>query len=325
MSELDGRLNGNLLHCLGFGCSGIGSSISYRQSCRLLERAYSLGIRHFDTAPVYGNGRSERILGDVFGAANVPVNIVTKVGIARPRHSWVRQLGRAVLGPAKRAWPRAWAQASRSVSNAMENRGQFDTAFVRSSVSESLELLRQPSVHAVLLHEVGADQASVELEQALVNFQKKGLCRHIGLATSLTDSAAILAHANRYDWIQVNHYWGGFSDQWLPAAQAGVRATHRVLRSAVDLPDVKHWPPLEDAELAARIGHILADPSAQPLLLLRAALLQNRAGPVLVSTSRLDRLEQLVHVARIETDDSLAHALNRWMAKLASKSLAPQG
>lgn len=57
---------------LGFGCSNLGSDLSYRASCALVEAAYDAGFRHFDVAPSYGNGQAERILGEVqIGRAHV--------------------------------------------------------------------------------------------------------------------------------------------------------------------------------------------------------------------------------------------------------------
>ncbi|MBN2290205.1 MAG: aldo/keto reductase, partial [Candidatus Glassbacteria bacterium] len=44
------------------------------------ELALDLGVNHFDTADVYGNGRSERLLGKVLGPRRPEVVLATKVG-----------------------------------------------------------------------------------------------------------------------------------------------------------------------------------------------------------------------------------------------------
>ena len=41
---------------LGLGGSSIMGVLNRRQSLALLESAYDAGIRHFDTAPMYGYG-----------------------------------------------------------------------------------------------------------------------------------------------------------------------------------------------------------------------------------------------------------------------------
>ena len=63
--ELSGRLT--LIEKLGFGTWGLGGSaygtITEKTAKELVVTAYQRGIRTFDTSPLYGNGRSEKILG----------------------------------------------------------------------------------------------------------------------------------------------------------------------------------------------------------------------------------------------------------------------
>ncbi len=47
---------------------------------RAVEQALDLGVNHFDTADVYGNGRSERLLGRVIGSRRKEIVLATKVG-----------------------------------------------------------------------------------------------------------------------------------------------------------------------------------------------------------------------------------------------------
>ncbi len=48
---------------IGFGCGRIYAGSEIRSSALLIEAALSAGIRHFDTAPMYGLGQSEDVLG----------------------------------------------------------------------------------------------------------------------------------------------------------------------------------------------------------------------------------------------------------------------
>ncbi|MEO0916608.1 MAG: aldo/keto reductase [Pseudomonadota bacterium] len=53
---------------LGLGCAPLGGNfvdLSYAQAEELISAAKSAGIGYFDTAPWYGFGRSERVVGDV--------------------------------------------------------------------------------------------------------------------------------------------------------------------------------------------------------------------------------------------------------------------
>ena len=47
---------------------------------RLVERALELGINYFDTAPLYGKGRSEEVLGMALKGVKEPYFLATKVG-----------------------------------------------------------------------------------------------------------------------------------------------------------------------------------------------------------------------------------------------------
>jgi aryl-alcohol dehydrogenase-like predicted oxidoreductase len=49
---------------IGFGCGRIYAGSEIRSSARLIEAALTAGIRHFDTAPMYGLGQSEDVLGE---------------------------------------------------------------------------------------------------------------------------------------------------------------------------------------------------------------------------------------------------------------------
>ena len=77
---------------LGYGCWGIGGisegATSYGEtddvvSRDALRRAYDRGITLFDTADVYGSGRSEEILGEALKQVRPQVVLASKVGMVR--------------------------------------------------------------------------------------------------------------------------------------------------------------------------------------------------------------------------------------------------
>jgi D-threo-aldose 1-dehydrogenase len=74
---------------LGFGSAPIGglfSAVSDTDATATVRRAWDLGIRYFDTAPLYGYGASERRIGAALaGAPREDFTISTKVGrLIRP-------------------------------------------------------------------------------------------------------------------------------------------------------------------------------------------------------------------------------------------------
>ena len=75
---------------------GWGAELDHEEAIRIVHRALELGINFFDTAPVYGNGRSEEILGEALRGRRQEAIIATKV--APPlRPDRVMQAGRESL------------------------------------------------------------------------------------------------------------------------------------------------------------------------------------------------------------------------------------
>jgi aryl-alcohol dehydrogenase-like predicted oxidoreductase len=68
---------------IGLGCWQLGGSwgeVSDSTALQILERAVAGGINFFDTADVYGDGRSERIIGDFLSQNQSSVFVATKIG-----------------------------------------------------------------------------------------------------------------------------------------------------------------------------------------------------------------------------------------------------
>ncbi|MBI3330085.1 MAG: aldo/keto reductase [Nitrospinae bacterium] len=70
---------------LGFGCGNVGGLIirgETQDRVRAVARAMEAGVNYFDTAPSYGDGQSERNLGQVLKELRANVYVGTKVQIA---------------------------------------------------------------------------------------------------------------------------------------------------------------------------------------------------------------------------------------------------
>src|SRR5512137_1692179 len=68
---------------IGFGAWAIGGTwgpVEDEESFQTLNRALDLGVNFFDTADVYGDGRSERLLARLRRERSEPIHIVTKAG-----------------------------------------------------------------------------------------------------------------------------------------------------------------------------------------------------------------------------------------------------
>jgi aryl-alcohol dehydrogenase-like predicted oxidoreductase len=74
---------------IGFGCVGLSAQSTIKAAYHLLDTAYDQGIRFFDTAPLYGNGYSEVILGNFIRNKRNEVTITTKFGLGNNKIPFV--------------------------------------------------------------------------------------------------------------------------------------------------------------------------------------------------------------------------------------------
>lgn len=81
---------------IGLGCRSFGRQGLSQENCRaVVEKALDLGINFFDTADVYGNGRSEEFLGEALdGKSRQSYVLATKGGMERLPTGGERQNGR---------------------------------------------------------------------------------------------------------------------------------------------------------------------------------------------------------------------------------------
>src|SRR3990172_9005924 len=71
------------ISAISFGCWAIGGTwgdVDDAESLAALHRAVDLEVNFFDTADVYGDGRSERLLAKLKKERSEPFNIATKAG-----------------------------------------------------------------------------------------------------------------------------------------------------------------------------------------------------------------------------------------------------
>lgn len=70
--------DGPLLSVVGLGCNNFGMRIDRDASHAVVHAALEAGITHFDTAEMYGGGKSEEFLGEALGNRRDDVVIATK-------------------------------------------------------------------------------------------------------------------------------------------------------------------------------------------------------------------------------------------------------
>ncbi|MBL8414918.1 MAG: aldo/keto reductase [Propionivibrio sp.] len=191
---------------LGFGCSTIaslGTRYSAAEVQATLLAAFDRGVNFFDTADVYGQGDSERLLGRLFAGRRDRVVIATKAGMRLAHSQQAIRIAKPLLQPLLRRWATGRERSTR-MRQASE-RQCFDPAYLRARVEQSLKRLRTDRLDLLLLHSPPVEVAQHDEVLALLQcLRREGKVREFGV------SVAEVAHARQ--WAM----WPGLSCLQLP-------------------------------------------------------------------------------------------------------------
>ena len=304
---------------LGFGTTSLMGVPTSKERLALLETAFDLGIRHFDTAPYYGYGEAERILGDFIVGKREQLTITTKYGIQPPamvKSRWVNLLARRIL----QLFPPLKKTLSRKAQS-LTKKLPFTAAAARQSLDQSLTALKTDHVDLFLLHEpTFEDAASEEIHHFLENEVKRGRIRDYGCGGEFAGIQSIAsAKLPTAHWLQ-------FEDNALSRRIEGIRATgarcitFRTFHKA--LKDLTKWLETDPARYTDWDRQLQVELRSEGNLcgLLQAVShARNPDGIVLFSTRRADRIRSAVEVAsgklftseQIQKFDELARCVSR--------------
>ena len=156
---------------LGFGGAPVGRLATTADAAPVIARAYARGLRFFDTAPLYGAGRSETYLGHALR------------GKARPSFVLATKVGRRV--------------------NACGADVRLDFSYdgVLRSAEESLDRLRLETVDILHIHEadIPADVAGKAAYAALDALRRQGRIKGVGLGLNRWQLGRELMRHGRFD------------------------------------------------------------------------------------------------------------------------------
>lgn len=167
---------------LGFGCGRLKGGIDKPKSLSLVHAALEMGIRHFDTAPMYGLGASEPVLGEALKGRIEAVTVFTKAGLPRPAAPTLMQTARRLVKPLANRIP-GLRQALLKGMAARAAPTNFDPAFIAQSFTTSLRLLQRDRVDGLLLHEATPSDDLRPLSSLLDGYVDSGLLGAYGSST----------------------------------------------------------------------------------------------------------------------------------------------
>jgi aryl-alcohol dehydrogenase-like predicted oxidoreductase len=156
---------------VGLGCNNFGRRIDLEQTRAVVDAALEAGITFFDTADVYGDGDSERFLGEILGERRDRVVLATKFG----------------MGPD--------ASGSRE--------------YLRGALADSLERLRTGYVDVYYYHRPDGVTPIAETVAAMNELVEEGLVRAIGVSNfsvaqldEAVEAGPVAAVQNRYSLLE---------------------------------------------------------------------------------------------------------------------------
>lgn len=190
---------------LGLGCSRLGSVLTGGDLAgaeRLVRGAIDLGIRHFDTANIYGQGDSERVLGRVLRDAPADIVIASKIGQRQP-------MLKRMLVPLKRP---LIALVSRSgglrrelaADRAKPLPTEFRPPNIRRAVEKSLRRLDRDRIDIFYLHGPSAEEiASGEAVGALDDLRVAGKLGTVGVSCDTVEEVRLALKDDRVGVVQL--------------------------------------------------------------------------------------------------------------------------
>ncbi len=251
---------------LVFGTNPLSTMRSRRAVFHLLESVVDSGVRHLDTARLYGRGYSERLVGEFMRAHRVDLLLTAKVGVGTTQTG--RLPPRLVLplnhwrGKVRGTPPAASAPVQAPPAKPSRPR-PLAHDYVRASLGATLKSLGVAAVDTLLLHEHLPTNLEERTLSFLLDLKTDGTVERLGVGTNAHTLAAYYEPVEGFTVLQ---YEGG--------GQTG-------------LPDLQtRFPKMTHFQhgFLRRLG------AADPATVLASAQQANPDGKVLFSTRSTDRL-----------------------------------
>jgi aryl-alcohol dehydrogenase-like predicted oxidoreductase len=280
---------------LGFGCGAVGGLMvrgDARDQLRAVERALELGVNYFDTAPLYGNGESEKNLGRVLTTLKAEVLVGTKVRLGTTDRSRIAQAIALSLEASLKRLGREQVDLLQ-LHNAIE--GELSAQQVLEEVLPAMERLRAQGKtrfcgitavgEANALHQV-IDSGAIDTAQVVFNLLNPSAGRDLEIPSPARNYRNLLAHTSqsRVGAINIRVLAGGAlaaTTQRHPLGSPAVEPIGTGADYAADVAQARRLMPLVEEGL---VGSLIEAS-------IRLAVGQPRIAIILVGYSTLEQLE----------------------------------
>lgn len=159
---------------IGFGTWAIGGNsyghVDDKESIRALKYAFDNGINFYDTADIYGNGHSEKLIGEIFKDSRDNIILTTKAGYT-------------------------------NYNNKVQD---FSEKHIRKSIEKSLKRLNTDYVDIYFLHSPPRDICSSDYAyETLERLKEEGKIRFSGVSVRTANDGLLALQKHNFDSIQV--------------------------------------------------------------------------------------------------------------------------
>lgn len=187
MEKMEIGKSGVVASSLSFGTFGIGGGTAWADTAGdekryidLIHAAHDMGIDFFDTAPVYGTGNGEEILGRAIAGRRADYVIGTKCSLhwrgGQDTHEYMR--------------------------DGHDVRRCFEPASLRADLEDSLRRLGTDYIDVYICHRQPPVEEVAGIMDTLLSFKKEGKIRAIGISNGSPEHLAGYLQVGQVDLVQ---------------------------------------------------------------------------------------------------------------------------
>jgi len=182
---------------IGLGCSYLGGTLERGTTNpnQILHDAFDKGINFFDTADIYSQGNSEKIVGNSFKKMRDQVIISTKVGFYLSNVGSVSSKFKPLYRYISRSMP--WLKSYARDFRSSQKKQDFSTDYITRAVENCLKRLQTDYIDILQLHNPETGQLeSGELLDTLDRLRQAGKIRYYGVSCrNIEDALVFLKYA----------------------------------------------------------------------------------------------------------------------------------
>ncbi|MFN4006813.1 MAG: aldo/keto reductase [Chitinophagaceae bacterium] len=261
---------------LSFGCVALTTFRFQSEALQILNLAFENGITSFDTAPLYGKGYSEKILGAFIKDKRNNVVVTTKVGLGLTDYRTIPTIIALPLNSIKTKLTKKkvideFVSLEKPTPLTLR---KIDKLYIERSIQKSLKRLQTSYIDNFFLHEAMPGFLTDEALFFLLQLKARGLVKNLGIASGAVnydnlDSSSVKGMdvlQYEYNWFQrtevLQNEFPGFTHNF-----------HSVFKPL-------HFVKKDKSSIYRLPGYLLCE-----------AVRQNKTnGKVLFSTSKEERL-----------------------------------